>query len=168
MTPKVTVLMPRDSSARQPMNSDPQTGDVARLALEIIAKPEEVRGCFKDIHQAFEAAELPSELRINTEVVLAEVLNNIAEHSYSDRPPGLIKMQLDLSDDGVWFLAVDDGKVMPNLTPPDPELPEVDVELNDLPEGGFGWFLIRTLTADLEYSRVGTCNHLSARIPFDP
>lgn len=160
--------MPRDVSARRPLNSEQHRDDVFRLELKIIARPEEVRGCFEDIHRAFDAAKLPGELRINTEVVLAEVLNNIAEHSYSGGPPGPISIKLELSGDGVRFLVIDDGKVMPNLTPPDPKLPKMDVDIDDLPEGGFGWFLIRTLTADLEYSRVGSGNHLSAHIPHKP
>ena len=34
----------------------------------------------------------------------------------------------------------------------------------DLPEGGFGWFLIRELTHDLTYRRDGSRNHLSFRM----
>ncbi len=159
--------MPRDVPARQATNIKAADSTVSNVEIQIRALPEEVRNCFEQIHRAFETAELPSDLRINTEVVLAEVLNNIAEHSYCDRPAGQIAMNLELSGDGVKFLIVDDGNVMPNLTPPDPELPKIDVEVSDLPEGGFGWYLIRTLTTDLEYARVGSHNHLRARILAD-
>lgn len=38
----------------------------------------------------------------------------------------------------------------------------------DLPEGGFGWHLIRSLTRDLDYARVKGRNRLSFVIPTDP
>ena len=37
----------------------------------------------------------------------------------------------------------------------------------DLPEGGFGWFLIRTLTLDLEYERDGGFNKLRFVVPAE-
>ena len=53
----------------------------------------------------------------------------------------------------------DQGLPMPDEHLPKGELaPLIDGE--DLPEGGFGWFLIRTLTLDLEYERDGSFNKL--------
>jgi len=50
---------------------------------------------------------------------------------------------------------------MPGLPPqPGPET------LESLPEGGFGWFLIRTLARDLCYSREMGTNRLVLRIPY--
>ena len=40
-------------------------------------------------------------------------------------------------------------------------------EIQDLPEGGFGWYLIRTLTTDLTYLREGICNTLSFCVDVD-
>jgi serine/threonine-protein kinase RsbW len=37
-------------------------------------------------------------------------------------------------------------------------------ETATLPEGGFGWFLIRTLSRDLDYRREGGRNLLSFRL----
>ena len=34
----------------------------------------------------------------------------------------------------------------------------------DLPEGGFGWFLIRSLTENLTYRRIDARNHLSFQL----
>jgi serine/threonine-protein kinase RsbW len=38
----------------------------------------------------------------------------------------------------------------------------------DFPEGGFGWHLIRSLTADLTYARSAGQNRLSFLIPLNP
>ncbi len=40
----------------------------------------------------------------------------------------------------------------------------LNVGLCDLPEGGFGWFLIKDLAKDLKYRRIGQENHLHLRI----
>jgi len=37
----------------------------------------------------------------------------------------------------------------------------------DLPEGGFGWFLIRHLTRDLCHQRVGGTNYLEFALLFE-
>ena len=55
---------------------------------------------------------------------------------------------------------------MPGGRPPAGRLPDgADCALVDLPEGGFGWHLIRTLTRDLAYVRSGGCNRLSFLLP---
>ena len=41
------------------------------------------------------------------------------------------------------------------------------VDVADLPEGGFGWYLIRTLTQELTYLRDGERNLLSMCIDVD-
>ena len=37
-------------------------------------------------------------------------------------------------------------------------------EFPDLPEGGFGWYLIRDLARDVNYEREGWCNVLTLRL----
>ena len=39
-----------------------------------------------------------------------------------------------------------------------------DVPMQDMPEGGFGWFLIKDLAKDVTYHRVKAENHLSLRL----
>ena len=40
----------------------------------------------------------------------------------------------------------------------------LNVDLCDMPEGGFGWFLIKDLAKDVTYHRVEPENHLSLRL----
>ncbi|MEL7081583.1 MAG: ATP-binding protein, partial [Pseudomonadota bacterium] len=52
---------------------------------------------------------------------------------------------------------------------PDGETPlgrpaNLNVDKMDLPEGGFGWFLIKDLAKDVDYKRVGWENRLSLRL----
>ena len=48
----------------------------------------------------------------------------------------------------------------PGGEPPAGQAPDPD----DLPEGGFGWHLIRSLSKDLEYHREGDRNFLTFRL----
>jgi serine/threonine-protein kinase RsbW len=95
------------------------------------------------------------------ELVLAEVLNNVAEHAYGDAG-GKVEVSLQHAADGLRCLIVDEGRAMPGGQLPVGRLPSgLDVVLADLPEGGFGWHLIRSLSTNLTYARVEGQNRLS-------
>jgi serine/threonine-protein kinase RsbW len=106
----------------------------------------------------------PEELS-TVELVLAEVLNNIVEHAYpADCPAGPIRTRCQHLADGLHFTISDQGFAMPGGATPLGFSPNVDVELDDLPEGGFGWFLIKDLAKDIHYDRRGSENQLKFRI----
>ncbi len=99
------------------------------------------------------------------ELVLAEALNNIIEHALVDAPTDTqIEIQAHHSVSGLQLVVVDQGLPMPKGKAPESKEPDLDVALMDMPEGGFGWFMIYTLTETVEYTRVGNANHLSLRL----
>ncbi|MEE4187333.1 MAG: ATP-binding protein [Roseobacter sp.] len=99
------------------------------------------------------------------ELVLAEVLNNIVEHAYPENAPaGPIAIHCAHQDDGLLVQIKDKGKAMPDGKLPLGEVASLDVELDDMPEGGFGWFLIQHLARDVTYARVEDENHLNMRL----
>jgi serine/threonine-protein kinase RsbW len=57
----------------------------------------------------------------------------------------------------------DYGRPMPPGGPPGPGLPAI-APPDVLPEGGFGWHIIRCLVADLTYERRGPCNRLRLEV----
>jgi serine/threonine-protein kinase RsbW len=89
-------------------------------------------------------------------------LNNIVEHAYA-RHQGDIVVTLQLSASELVCRIVDTGLPMPEGVLPAGKLKPMLAD-EDLPEGGFGWFLIRTLSRDLEYRRDGNNNLLSFRL----
>lgn len=99
------------------------------------------------------------------ELALAEALNNIVEHAYADLPPGPIRLSLTRQPGSVVCLIKDEGRPMPNLEAPDGALQKVANRVEDLPEGGWGWSLIRALTTDLHYRRQANQNQLTFQIP---
>jgi serine/threonine-protein kinase RsbW len=107
---------------------------------------------------------LGDEEKGTVELVMAEVFNNIVEHAYADTPGGIIEVAVASQDNGLHFTVVDSGAPMPDNQVPLGNRALLDCELENLPEGGFGWFLIRDLARDLDYCRDGGKNRLSFRI----
>lgn len=108
---------------------------------------------------------IPPDLRDRAELVLAEVMNNIVEHAYAGQP-GQIDLAITLVADGLCCRVSDGGRPMPQGAPPAARLPALRAD--DLPEGGFGWFLIRQLSENLRYRRRDGANELSFRVPLSP
>lgn len=135
------------------------------LHLAFTAGPALVRGHLARMLALAPLSGLSDERRGVAEMVLAEVLNNVAEHAYADQP-GPVSVRISQTAQGLGFLIVDRGRPMPGGRLPDGRLPGgPTTALEDLPEGGFGWHLIRSLTTDLGYARRDGCNHLQFTLP---
>lgn len=97
------------------------------------------------------------------EITLAEVVNNIVKHAYGGAATGDIQVEYDVSE-GELVMTITDrgmgfrGGILPAGNPADVSVPKAE-----LPEGGFGWFLIRELTSELDYERRGGYNRLGLR-----
>ena len=106
---------------------------------------------------------ISDDMRSTAEIVIAEALNNIVEHAYADQS-GMIVVSLNLGEDGLECAFTDQGAPMPNNSLPQGKLHDLN-DMEDLPEGGFGWYLIRALAQDLQYSRTCEQNFLRFRLP---
>lgn len=116
------------------------------------------------------AALLPmAECRHEAEIALAEALNNIVEHAFAGLLPGEIRVDAVLHGGLARFEIRDDGRAMPAGPLPGARMPSLDAgDPLDLPEGGFGWALLRALTRDLSYRREGPLNVLRFSLPAMP
>ncbi|TNF22807.1 MAG: ATP-binding protein [Rhodobacteraceae bacterium] len=99
----------------------------------------------------------------NVHIVLAEALNNVAEHAYGFRDGGRFSLDMTLEDGRLTCVVRDHGTPFPEGTPPDGDAVALDGPTESLPEGGFGWFMIRKLTEDLAYDHADGCNALTLR-----
>lgn len=135
------------------------------LHLEFQAEPVAVRRSLKRMLGQPPLVGLSPEDRGVAELVLAEVLNNIVEHAYGG---GFGRVSVTLNPDpaGIRCLVVDEGHAFPRDRLPEGRLPGgADVPLEDLPEGGFGWHLIRSLCSGLTYERTIGKNQLGFVLP---
>lgn len=130
-----------------------------RLRLTFRGESDAVRRALQEIMQSLQFADQPSALRENTEIVLAEVFNNIVEHAYA-HSAGEITAVLHFQPLGIACQITDTGAPMQGMILPTGAFQALG-EIGDLPEGGFGWFLIRSLTEELTYQRRGRVNLLS-------
>jgi serine/threonine-protein kinase RsbW len=137
----------------------------ARLHLVFRADPASVRAALTGMLDLPPLALMSFDDKAMAELVLAEVLNNVAEHAYGDSG-GDVAVTLTQEVAGVRCLVVDTGRAMPGEGLPEGLLPGgSDTALDDLPEGGFGWHLIRSLSAELTYARVDGQNRLGFVLP---
>lgn len=133
-------------------------------SMVFTADPVTVRAALARLIAASPVHDLPEDDRGTVELVLAEVLNNVAEHAYAGGS-GPVEVGLCATPMGIACRIVDRGVAMPGGKLPEGALPNVAPP--DFPEGGFGWHLIRSLTADLTYARSAGKNRLSFLIPLN-
>jgi serine/threonine-protein kinase RsbW len=142
-----------------------QRSEAAVEHLTIDGNAEAVANGLQRLFSLPVLANLNDDSRGSVEIVLAEVLNNISEHAYS-KHSGAINLWITPHDTFLFVRVVDTGLPMPGGEAPAGALSKV-VEIQDLPEGGFGWFLIRSLTQELTYQRDGNHNTLSFCVDVD-
>lgn len=135
-------------------------GRVLIAQLAIPATFDAVREALETLMAGPILAEVPEDGRGMAELVLAEAMNNIVEHAYADTGMGEITLTLWQSQGEVACRITDRGASMPDAVLPIGKLADHG-ETEELPEGGFGWYLIRTLARDLRYARLGTLNELT-------
>lgn len=104
---------------------------------------------------------IPAAAAGDIHIVLAETLNNVSEHAYDFRDGGRFSLELSLDSHRLTCVIRDHGPPFPEGTPPDGDAVALDGPPESLPEGGFGWFMIRELTEDLTYEHAGGCNTLT-------
>lgn len=136
------------------------------------ARPMVVRDTLADIRRRF-ANELDEDALGRLELVLAEVMNNVTEHGTAldpaqrGRPAAhgapVIHLCIVRHKNGLSCALTDDGISLPEGCLLPRSLP--DGSIADMPEGGFGWFLIQDLTQELCYYREDTRNFLAFHLP---
>ena len=130
----------------------------AEIRLDLPGTPLAVRAALDRLLTEPALSDLGEDARGTLWTVLAEVLNNVVEHAYA-AGSGSIRLCLWRRGSVLAVEVMDHGLPMPDLRLPDGKPAEIGA-FDDLPEGGFGWFLIRALTNGLVYDRVGGENRL--------
>lgn len=133
--------------------------------VHVISGTLAVRDALRQVMQALKPLSLdPEEISV-VELVLAETINNVVEHAYplADHA-GPIDITCNHLADGLHFVIRDAGHAMPDDEVPQGVLKERSDNIQELPEGGFGWFLIKELARDIRYSRRDGENKLEFRV----
>jgi serine/threonine-protein kinase RsbW len=136
------------------------------LDLSFAATEAEASVGIAQLSKGLEAQGLPSHKASDVKSALAEAINNVVEHAYSDVTPAKVRVHCRLHQNWLDILISDTGTPLPGFRVPDGVPAPLGSTLDELPEGGFGWFLIHELTSDIRYEHRNGCNRLSLRFDF--
>ncbi|WP_136806801.1 ATP-binding protein [Desulfosediminicola flagellatus] len=95
----------------------------------------------------------------DVEICVVEGINNVIEHAYIHDPGKTVAIIVESNSTNLYIKIKDSGISMGKLTEP-----EIDVDLeniNTLPEGGFGLYIIHNLMDSVQYGSVDGTNTLS-------
>ena len=134
--------------------------------IRLSSSPYSVRAALKEIETKLLDGAAPCDLCERVEMVMAEVLNNVVEHAYENQAGGVIDVLFCYQNNLFRAEITDQGQPMPNCAVPIARLPALSASRSDLPEGGFGWLMIHSITSNLEYVRSGAENRTCLEIPI--
>ncbi len=130
------------------------------LDLHISSVLDEATDAVTQLGDWLDAEQVDPECIGDITLVLAESLNNVIEHAYSFQEDGLIEIKVRMRAEAISLQILDGG--VPFVGPPDTvKLDQPSDILDDLPESGFGWFLIQNLTDDIHFSHDAGKNKLT-------
>lgn len=147
--------VPRDSARPAAQGRPP------RFRRRFASGDHETRSTMLALREFLAEARIDPETAGTIELVLAEVCNNVTEHAYPDAV-GPVDLSVLLDPEAAHCTVSDRGAALPEGTPPE-TLPEPPWKL---PEGGFGWYIIRSLSSRLDYRSAGGRNRLRLTIPL--
>ncbi len=139
-----------------------------QFSMSSLASNEEVRILLRRLRERLQEFGVTEPTCASAETVLAEALNNITEHAYSEQQDGPIEVSAEIGTGKVRFTLSDRGTPIPGCRLPRGKPQDTKVPLQDLPEGGFGWLLIRDLTSSVTYDQDESGNHLTLTLPNAP
>ncbi|KFN49058.1 SpoIIE family protein phosphatase, partial [Arenimonas composti] len=124
---------------------------------------EPVRALITQVEAGLAPAQLPAALIHDLDLVIEEVATNVLGHC-GDCPMPQLSLQAVVDGDRLALRFTDDGPAFDPLAAPPPDL---EADIADRPIGGLGVFLIRELSEEVAYARVGPHNVLRVvlRIP---
>lgn len=138
----------------------PRDDDNAPLMLALDNTDTAIRHGLSQVRHHLMARGVADDLCGTVEIVLAEALNNVVEHAYAPGAHDTIRLRIVRDGAGIRCEIHDYGSPLPGLALPQGAPPPLNGPRADLPEGGFGWFMIRSLTDDLHYRRIRGVNRL--------
>lgn len=131
-----------------------------RLQIAIQSVQSEVTNVVSMLSGWLMAHDVDAEIVAELELVFAEALNNVVEHAYLYRENGEIDILASLNERRLKIRITDSGREFGG-PPPLTEMNVEDCAFEELPEGGFGWNLIRTLTDTVEFEHENKQNRLT-------
>ncbi|MCK6550916.1 ATP-binding protein [Myxococcota bacterium] len=97
---------------------------------------------------------LPEDVGHRVISAFVEAFNNAVIHAYKGVPPGPVEVEMNVTPDRLRVTIADEGVTFVPSNVPEPDL-------DALPEGGLGLFIIRNFMDHVGYERIGGRNVLT-------
>jgi anti-sigma regulatory factor (Ser/Thr protein kinase) len=104
---------------------------------------------------------LPPDLGHRVISAFVEAFNNAVIHAYDNGDPGPVEVEMEVHEDHLCVRILDEGQTFVPEKVPEPDL-------DALPEGGLGLFIIRNFMDRVRYERSGDKNVLTMEKDLRP
>lgn len=158
--------MPHETSDKALCKLTVAKDEPNRMHLSVAGTNSGVRSALEELSEALKDRGCSEDTVGTVQIVLAELLNNVVEHGQLEEAQDAISTKLDLLGGALLCEIRDKGCPFPDARLPTGKLRAIEELERDLPEGGFGWSLIRMLTEGLEYNREDGGNCVRFMIPI--
>jgi anti-sigma regulatory factor (Ser/Thr protein kinase) len=131
------------------------------LRLVIDSRLEEVRRVRKAVHHMGADAPFTAEEWQQVKTCVGEAVNNAIIHAYGREAGHEVEVEVRIESDRVVCTVADHGRPAPEEAHEKPRLEISPGEIEDLPEGGMGMFIIHEVMDRIEYESKGGRNVLT-------
>lgn len=118
-------------------------------SFQIESKYKEITILMGKLHNLFLEHGLDEQDQSELEISLVEALNNVVRHSYKAKPNNSIILDVDIDEESITLRITDSGKSRTDFSKPTLDYDPEDIE--NLPEGGMGLFIIDKLMDSTNY-----------------
>jgi serine/threonine-protein kinase RsbW len=131
---------------------------VPQLAFSIAADVSELAPAATRLRAFLEQNRVSADAIFAFETVLEEIATNAIKYGCAALRSGRICLTATAAADRTELVIEDEGKAFDPTKAPEPS---VNRPLEDMPIGGLGIHLIRSMTDGFEYQRVNQCNRVT-------
>ncbi len=116
--------------------------------------------CLLDKAEAFlEQCGVPAPLQFKIKLVLDELFTNIVSYGYPDHREDKVRITLCMEPDA-FRASIDDGGIAFNPLE-EAGTPNITLSAEERPVGGLGIHLVKNLSRDIQYRRIGNRNEVT-------
>jgi len=126
------------------------------LKISLTSSYSEVTPACRKLKAFFIGLGVPEYVEINIEICVNEALNNIIKHAYLGKPDNLIEIQATCNKSEIKIKIIDTGICRTNFERP--KLNFNPSNIDNLPEGGMGLYIIDKLMDNTDYQIEGNKN----------
>ena len=127
------------------------------IRFTVAARFSELRPASENVRRFLSNQSVDCSVIFAIETVLEELATNAIKYGFRNGRPGSIDFEASATGERVEFVIEDDGDPFDPTMAPDPK---VDRPLEDMPIGGLGIHLVRSVTDGFEYQRVSNRNRM--------